>query len=194
MQDLDLSVFDDAKIVAIGSMFALKKLDGHGMRAVLERARTAGAVTTADTKFDAYKIGFEGIRKTCPFIDFFLPSYEEALYLTSEREPSRQCDVLIGAGCGNVLIKMGPQGCFLADNRQTRADSALAPRAAWTQPARVTTSLPASSPGLNRGMPPEEAARLGSGTAAVSIQEVGSNGGVRSYDQVVEHMRSVGYA
>jgi sugar/nucleoside kinase (ribokinase family) len=47
--------------------------------------------------------------------------------------------------------------------------------------------------GLLRGMQPEEAARLGNGAAAVSIQEVGSNGGVRSYEQVLEHMRAVGY-
>ncbi len=193
LQDLDLSVFDNAKIVAIGSMFALKKLDGHGMRAVLERARTAGAVTTADTKFDAYKIGFEGIRKTCPFIDFFLPSYEEALYLTSEREPSRQCDVLIGAGCGNVLIKMGPQGCFLAAAGK-RARIPPCPARCVDTTGAGDNFVAGFLTGLNRGMPPEEAARLGSGTAAVSIQEVGSNGGVRSYDQVVEHMRSVGYA
>jgi len=46
---------------------------------------------------------------------------------------------------------------------------------------------------LLRGMQPEEAALLGNGGAAVSIQEVGSNGGVRSYEQVLEHMRAVGY-
>lgn len=193
LEDLDLSAFDAAKIVAIGSMFALKRLDGAGMRAVLERARSAGAVTTADTKFDAYKIGFAGIRMTCPFIDFFLPSYEEALSLTSEREPSRQCEVFLGAGCGNVLIKLGEEGCFLAaQGQRTRIPPC---------PARCVDTTGAGDnfvagflTGLNRGMPPEEAARLGSGTAAVSIQEVGSNGGVKSYDQVVEHMRSVGYA
>jgi sugar/nucleoside kinase (ribokinase family) len=184
---------DHAKIVSIGSLFALKKLDGDGMRVILERARNAGAVTSADAKFDAYKIGFEGIRKVCPFIDFFLPSYEEALYMTSEREPSRQCDMLLGAGCGNVLIKLGEQGCFLA----AKGARKLIPPC----PARCVDTTGAGDnfvagflTGLNRGMPPEDAARLGSGTAAVSIQEVGSNGGVRSYDQVMEHMRAVGYA
>jgi len=150
-------------------------------------------VTTADTKFDAYKIGFAGIRMTCPFIDFFLPSYEEALYLTSEREPSRQCEVFLGAGCGNVLIKLGEEGCFLAAQGQ-RTRIPPCPAQCVDTTGAGDNFVAGFLAGLNRGMPPEEAARLGSGTAAVSIQEVGSNGGVKSYDQVVEHMRSVGYA
>ncbi|MGA2765413.1 MAG: carbohydrate kinase family protein [Spirochaetia bacterium] len=193
LDEMDISVFDASKIVSIGSLFALKKLDGDGMRAILERARNAGAVTSADTKFDAYKIGFDGIRNACPFIDFFLPSYEEALYLTSEREPSRQCDALLGAGCGNVLIKLGEQGCFLAARGVRRQISACPARCVDTTGAG-DNFVAGFLTGLNRDMPPEEAARLGCATAAVSIQEVGSNGGVRSYDQVVEHMRAVGYA
>ena len=193
LEDIDLRAFDRAKIVNIGSMFALKKLDGGGVRAILERAQNAGAVTAADTKFDAYKIGFEGIKPVFPFIDFFLPSYKEARYLTSEREPSRQCDAFIRAGCRNVVIKLGEDGCFLA----AEGRRALVPSC----PAKCVDTTGAGDcfvagflTGVNRGMPPEQAARLGNGTAAVSIQSVGSNGGVRSLEQVVQHMRVVGYS
>jgi sugar/nucleoside kinase (ribokinase family) len=192
LEDIDVSAFDDAKIVSIGSIFALKKLDGEGVRTILERARNAGAVTSADVKFDAHGLGFDGIRNVLPFLDFFLPNYEEALYLTSEREPSRQCDVLIHAGCGNVVIKLGEQGCFVAAKGTRRLVSSCPARRVDTTGAG-DNFVAGFLNGLLRGMQPEEAARLGNGAAAVSIQEVGSNGGVRSYEQVLEHMRAVGY-
>jgi sugar/nucleoside kinase (ribokinase family) len=192
LEDIDLAVFDRARIVNIGSLFALKNLDGDGVRAILERAKSAGATTGADMKFDAYGIGFAGMRQVFPFVDFFLPNHEEALYLTGEREPSRQCDALISAGCGNVVIKLGKDGCYLAAGGRREL---IAPC-----PARRVDTTGAGDnfvagflTGLNRGWPPEEAARFANATAAVSIERVGSNGAVRSLQQVVEHMRRVGY-
>ena len=43
-EDIDLSVFDSARIVNIGSIFALKNLDGDGVMKILERAKAAAAV------------------------------------------------------------------------------------------------------------------------------------------------------
>ena len=65
-------------------------------------------------KFDTYKKGFDGIKQVFPFLDYFLPNYDEALYLTGEREPGRQADALLKAGCGAVVVKLGKEGCFLA--------------------------------------------------------------------------------
>ena len=192
LQDIDITAFDDATFVSIGSLFAMKNLDGEGVRTILERARNAGAVTSADVKFDAYGIGFDGIREVLPLLDFFLPNYDEALYLTSEREPSRQCDALIDAGCGNVVIKLGEQGCYLSAKGTRRLVSSCPAKRVDTTGAG-DNFVAGFLTGLLRGMQPEGAARLGNGAAAVSIQEVGSNGGVRSYEQVMEHMRSVGY-
>jgi sugar/nucleoside kinase (ribokinase family) len=192
LEDIAVDAFDDAKIVNIGSLFALKNLDGEGVRTILERARNAGAVTSADVKFDAYGLGFDGVRHVLPLLDFFLPNYEEALYLTSEREPSRQCNALINAGCRSVIIKLGEQGCYLAADGTRRLVSSCPAKRVDTTGAG-DNFVAGFLTGLLRGMPPEEAARLGNGTAAVSIQEVGSNGGVRSYAQVLEHMRAVGY-
>ncbi len=193
LEDVDLSVLDRAKIVNVGSLFALKRLDGDGVRTLLERARSAGATTGADVKFDAYRLGMGGIRQVFPFVDFFMPNHEEALYLTGEREPSRQCDALMAAGCGGVVVKLGAEGCYLAAGGRR----GLVPPCPAT---RVDTTGAGDNfvagflTGLNRGWTPEAAARFANATAAVSIQEVGSNGAVRSFEQVAEHMRRVGYS
>jgi 2-dehydro-3-deoxygluconokinase len=193
LDDLDLEAFGRAKIVNVGSMFALRSLDGEGVRTVLERAKSSGALTGADMKFDTYGLGFEGIKAVFPFLDYFMPSYDEALYLTGEREPDGQCRALMAAGCGNVVVKLGPEGCYLATpSKRERVPPCLA--------ERVDTSGAGDNfvagflTGLNRGWDAERCARFGNATAAVSIQEVGSNGAVRSYGQVVDHMRRVGYS
>jgi sugar/nucleoside kinase (ribokinase family) len=192
LEDIDISVFDRAKIVTIGSMFALRKLDGDGVKTILERAKNAGSLTGADVKYDTYKLGFSGIKHVFPYLDFFLPNYEEALYLTAERDPSRQCEVLMDAGCATVIIKLGREGCYLA----WRGGEKLIPPC----PARRVDTTGAGDnfvagflTGVNRGLQPEEAARFANATAAVSIQEVGSNGAVKSFAQVMEHARKNNY-
>ena len=41
-EDLDMTLYDSAKIVNIGSLFALKMLDGDGVKKILERAKGSG--------------------------------------------------------------------------------------------------------------------------------------------------------
>ncbi len=139
-----------------GSVFALKKLDGEGVRTILERARNAGAATSADMKFDAYGLGFDGIRNVFPFLDYFLPNYEEALYLTSGRS----------LGVSATFSCMPDAGMSSSSSGSKGALSPPKARAGWCSscPARrVDTtgagdiSWPDFLPASLRGMQPEEA-------------------------------------
>jgi sugar/nucleoside kinase (ribokinase family) len=192
IDDIDLALFERTKIVSVGSMFALKNLDGEGVRKILEKARNAGAITCSDVKFDTYRLGFEGIKPAFPFLDYFLPNYDEALYLTREKDPARQCQVLMGAGCGNVIVKLGKDGCFLASNGTFKFIPPC-PTICVDTSGAGDNFVAGFLTGLNKGWGAEESARFGNATAAVSIQEVGSNGVIRSYEQVTEHMRTVNY-
>jgi sugar/nucleoside kinase (ribokinase family) len=193
LEDMDLSMCEDARIVDIGSIFALKKLDGDGIRTILQQAKSAMAITAADIKFDTYGLGFEGIRQVFPYLDYFLPSYEEAKYLTKECDPARQCKVLMDAGCGNVIVKIGDEGCYLATSQIQKIIPPCPAR-------RVDTSGAGDNfvagflTGINMDWGPEKSARFGNATAAVSIQEMGANGAVRCFDQIMDHIHDSGYS
>jgi len=192
LEDIDMGVFDRCRIVSIGSMFAMKNLDGDGIRIILERAKSSGAMTASDVKFDTYKRGFEGVKQEFPYIDYFLPSYDEALYLTGEREPSRQADFLLRAGCGTIVIKLGPEGCYLSSGDSGKIIPAC-PKECVDTSGAGDNFVAGFLTGLNKGWDMETCVRFGNATAAVSIQEVGANGAVKSFEQVIEHMRSVNY-
>jgi sugar/nucleoside kinase (ribokinase family) len=190
--DIDMTLLERSKIINIGSMFALKKFDGDSMRRILQRGKEAGAITGSDVKQDIYNLGFEGVKQTLPYIDYFLPSYDEAKYMTGETDPARQSDFLRRAGCATVVIKLGGDGCYISTASKGKT---IPPCPA----IRVDTSGAGDNfvagflTGINRGWEPEEAARFGNATAAISIQEYGSNGAVKSFDQVIEYIKTTNY-
>lgn len=192
LADIDFAVVEDTRHLNIGSMLALKALDGSGATELLRRARAAGAITSADVKQDTYGIGFTGIRRTFPYLDYFLPSLEEAAYLSGEEQPQDQADFFLQAGCGAVIIKLGAEGCYVATGDMRRHVPAC--------PARVVDTSGAGDnfvagllTGLSKGWALLEAVRFANATAAISIGAMGSNGAVRSFQQVLDYRKEAGY-
>ena len=62
--------------------------------------------------YDMHKIGARSFDKLYPAIDYLMPSYDEAVFVTGEMEPDKIADVFLKAGVGNVVLKLGDQGCF----------------------------------------------------------------------------------
>ncbi len=192
LEDVDFNTIEGSRYVNIGSMLALKNLDGAGVCEVLRRAKQSGAVTSADVKQDTYGIGYKGIQACFEYLDYFLPSHDEALYLSGEKDPQRQAAFFLSAGCTGVIIKLGKDGCYLATgNEQTTIGPCPA--------KRVDTSGAGDNfvagflTGLSRGWSAPEAARFGNAVAAISIQEFGSNGAIKSFKQVEEYRKQVHY-
>lgn len=111
-KDFDPELLKKVRAVSVGSMFALKELDGAGIASILSEARSLGATTFADMKSDTYNIGYCGIREVMPHLDYFLPSYDEAAYLTGERDPATMAECFLSDGAKNVVIKLGGDGVY----------------------------------------------------------------------------------
>ena len=114
------SVFN-AKIVSIGGLLAMKQWHDNELSNFFKTTKEHGCITAVDTKQDTYHIGWKGIRESFNYIDYFLPSYDEAAYLSGETEPGRIAAFFIKAGVKNVVIKLGARGCYLrsADTEET---------------------------------------------------------------------------
>ncbi len=192
LEDLDTSLLEKTKIVNIGSMFALKLLDGPGVTALLKKARSAGAVTGSDMKFDTYGIGFEGIKSAMPYIDYFMPSYDEAVYLTGEKEPSRMADVLLAAGAGAVVIKLGENGCYIAAEGK-RYNIPPCPAVPVDTTGAGDSFVAGFLTGVARGWDIESCGWFANAVGSLTIGTVGPTGAVKSLRQVLDHMKAVNY-
>ncbi len=112
IEDVNLEDIKNTRVVTAGSLFGLGVLDREGIDKVFWTAKEAGAITVADMTYDMHKIGARSFDKLYPAIDYLMPSYDEAVFVTGEMEPDKIADVFLKAGVGNVVLKLGDQGCF----------------------------------------------------------------------------------
>lgn len=117
-RNIDDKAIRRAGLIHIGGTFLMPKFDGADTRKVLKRAKELGKITSLDTAWDPTGRWLKTMGPCLPFIDYFLPSIEEAREITGEKEPRKIADFLLKKGVGTVALKMGGQGCYVKDRRE----------------------------------------------------------------------------
>jgi sugar/nucleoside kinase (ribokinase family) len=105
----------------LASCFILPSLDGPPAAGLLKIAQAHGIRTSLDVCWDRDGRWLDLLSPLLPFVDWMLPSEEEAACLTGETCPSRMAARLQELGCREVVIKRGAQGCYYAGS-QGQAD------------------------------------------------------------------------
>lgn len=189
MSDIDMSVFERTRAVTAGSLFALGELDTCGIEQIFRKAQESGALTIADMNNDSDKKGPRAVEKVYPYTDYLMPSYDEAIYVTGEKDPDKIADYFLDAGVKNVVLKLGGEGCFFK-NREKRF---------FTDPFRVS---PVDTTGcgdnfvaafvhcLLKGMEPEECAEFACAAGALNSQGLGAHLHIQSEAQVEAFMKT----
>ncbi len=188
LSDVDMSVFEQARFVTAGSLYSLGSLDGEGIARIFEKARSAGAVTVADMNYDGENRGPHGSDPVYPFTDYLMPSENEAQYVTGETDPDKIADYFLAHGVGNVVLKLGGEGCFFKNGRERF----------FMDPYKVspmdTTGcgdnfVAAFIHGLLKGMSHEEAADFACAAGALNSLGLGAHSYIQSEEQVLEFMK-----
>ena len=116
--DCDLSLLDWAEMLQIGGAFHLPKFDGEGSAQLLKAAKERGVITSMDVTSD--RSGrWKGILDPCwPYLDYFLPSIEQASQIAGTEDPRAIADFFLDRGVKHVAVKLGSRGSYFK-NRQT---------------------------------------------------------------------------
>ncbi|MBQ3089968.1 MAG: carbohydrate kinase family protein [Oscillospiraceae bacterium] len=189
MDTFDLDIVRRAKIVSYGSYFVLPGLDGEGIRRIFTEAKQAGAITVADVANDSFHLGRETVLQDLPLIDYFIPSYVEAEYLTGEQDVEKMARYLLSRGAKNVLIKIGEEGCYVANEHLAQTVPAFHVKACDTTGAG-DNFVGGFMAGLADGMELLDAVRFGNAVAAVSVTGMGAVSALRDRKQVMELIES----
>lgn len=186
--DIDMSVFQPGvKAVSIGSLFCSERLDDKGLTAILEKAHNCGAVTVADFVMDLKEWSLDSIAGALKYLDYAIPSYEEAVYYTKMQEPSRISAVFKSYGVKNVIIKMGADGIYAdIEGRELQLPS-LAKKVIDTTGAGDSFTAGFIS-GLVQNLNAKEGLIFASAAAAITVQQVGASGAVNSREQIRQYM------
>lgn len=106
-------LFADSKAIVLGSLFRAPFDDPDVIFQVVNAANSKGVTVLADTKLPNFtKLSLSDLSKALPLIDYITPNEDEARYYTGENDPEKQADIFLEAGVKNVIIKLGPKGCF----------------------------------------------------------------------------------
>ena len=120
--DVPPSMYDqvfDASIVHLGGTGLLKKLDGPASILLLQEAKRRGCIVTFDliaANADTAKI----VKPLLPYIDYFMPSIEEAKDLSGQltAEDCAQYFIDLGASC--CVFTLGGDGAYYAHKNGER--------------------------------------------------------------------------
>jgi len=107
---------ESADLVCIVGNFFLPGFSIEDVGFFSKKLRKSGTPVLLDTGWDPGNwprktIGqLRGILK---HVDYFIPNIDEAAAITGERGQEKAAEKLLSDGCGNVIIKLGADGCYL---------------------------------------------------------------------------------
>lgn len=112
-QDVDWNVVKRGKILHVAGTFLMPAFDGQPTANVLKKARELGVTTSLDTCWDSRGNWMKLLEPCLPYVDYAVPSIEEARMCTGKQDPSDVADVFMDKGVKTVALKMGDQGCYI---------------------------------------------------------------------------------
>ncbi len=188
LTDADYARVLDAKFVHVGGMPLLAQFDGAPTTALLKAAKTAGRTTTFDL-LSATPATTEVLRPSLPYVDYFVPSIEDAWAMSGLSKPDDVARFFLELGVGACLLTMGGDGCLVA------TEDGVFRLPAFDIEVKDTTGCGDAFTagliaGLNHHWDLEKSARFASACGALVATGLGSDAGIVSFEHTENFMRT----
>ncbi|HWL70463.1 MAG TPA: sugar kinase [Geminicoccus sp.] len=178
----------DARFVHLGGTGFMRRFDGAPSLRFLQAAKAAGCRTSLDLIAPG-EDGLALVGPLLPFVDYFMPSIEEARALSGMDDPLAAARFFLDRGAGTVAVTLGAGGSVVAD-----AGGAVLRIPAFDVPVVDTTGcgdayVAGMIAGLARGMDLETAARLATAASGLVATGLGSDAGIVDLADTLQRMQ-----
>lgn len=176
--DVDMNVVKDTKILHIAGTFLMPSFDGQPTANVLKKAKDMGVTTSLDSAWDSRGNWMKLLEPCLPYVDYAVPSIEEARMCTGKHDPSDVAQVLLDKGVKVVGLKMGEEGCYIKSHDAEvrlpiyRVDAVDATGAGDAFAAGFLA-------GVVKGMDLESTGRLANAVGAFCVTALGATDGIK---------------
>ncbi len=189
--DVPPSAYDqvfDAPIIHLGGTGLLKRLDGPASVTLLKEAKKRGRTVTFDLiAASAETLGI--VEPLLPYIDYFMPSIEEARDMSGKTSPEDCAKFYLGRGATCCVFTLGGEGAFYAHKDGTRMSSP----AYDIRVVDTTGCGDAFDAGfitaLHHKMDVETGLRFAQAAAGLVATGLGSDAGIQSLDHTIKVMK-----
>lgn len=162
-------------------------IDAEARKRFLATAKVAGALVICDIIAPGPHTKSE-LEQILPYVDYFMPSISEALFLTGTETPEDAAKAFQAMGAQNCIFKLGAEGSFLALGEDMQRLPAYA-----IEPVDTTSCGDSYCAGfiaaLDRGWDIVDACRFATATAALVAQGLGTLGRLESFEATEAFMR-----
>lgn len=187
-EDIPVDIVMQSKILFIGGTLLLPRFDGTDAARLLKEAQAAGVITAMDTAWDASGRWMEAVAPALAYLDWFLPSVEEAEQLVGTRDPEKLCRSFSERGVKNIVIKMGEDGCLVKPQGEEAFIIPVYPAEKVDTAGAGDAWCAGFLAGLVKKCDAEFAAKLGNAVGAQCITEAGTTAGLKSYGTTLRFM------
>lgn len=182
-EDIDLERLLECEVLVYQDLWVLPRLDGPPAASMLKAAQQKGIATVLD---ECWGLGPERkkLESMLPYVDYFLPSYDDLRVAFGEDDPERILDVLNDLCDCTVVMKMGSQGCLVRLAPEERGGGS-GNRPTLAVPSAATRIIDTTGAGdwfdagfiaaTATGKKPVEAAGYGARAAAACIGQIGGS-------------------
>ncbi len=185
--DIDKQIVSQSKILLIAGTFLMPSFDGEGTRKLLQYAGEQGVLCCMDTAWDATGEWMTRIESSLPYLDWFMPSYDEGCELTGQTNPSAIAAVLFSKGVKNVIIKMNAEGCYVEPaNEEGFMVSSFSRVKAIDSSGAGDSFCAGFITGLYHGWSILQSATFANAVGAHCIMEIGTTSGIKPLDEILE--------
>jgi sugar/nucleoside kinase (ribokinase family) len=192
MEDIDMSLVEEASLVHVGGTYLLPRFDGDGASALFAAARSSGKLTSMDVTWDTDDRWLAVIEPCLPHLSFFLPSEKEAEKITGKKTPEDMAAFLLDRGIGTVAIKMGEKGCYVEPSVGGGFFVPAFPTTVVDTTGAGDSFVAGFLTGVLKKWELRQSAALGCAVAALNISKVGATGGIPTLDEAMTFMERSG--
>ncbi|MEJ7587448.1 MAG: carbohydrate kinase family protein [Ferruginibacter sp.] len=190
-EDIDVDILKETTILLIAGTFLMPGFDGTGTEKLLKTAKENNILCCMDTAWDASGEWMNKVKSSLQYLDWFMPSYDEACELTGKTIPSEIAGIFNAKGVRNVIIKLNSEGCFVKPQNE---EGYIVPSFTRIQPVDTSGAGDAFCAGfitgLDQGWPIRQCAEFANAVGVHCIMQIGTTAGIKSMNEILRFMEN----
>lgn len=188
--DIDFSFVARAKYLFVAGTFLMPAFDGGECEKLLRFAKDKGLVCCMDTAWDSTGAWMRKIGCNLKYLDWFMPSFDEAAQMSGEKDAPRIAAVFKRLGVKNIVIKLGADGCYVeAQNAGGFYSPAFKCDVADTSGAGDSFCAGFVT-ALSKGWNLKACAEFANAVGACCVSKIGTTAGVMNMEETLEFIRN----
>ncbi len=190
-EDIDFNFIKKYKIAFFTGVNLMPSLDGAPLGTAVKKAKELGCITVMDTAWDASGRWMDLVEDSLPYLDYFMPSSDEAMNISGKEDLSDIADVFMAHGVKNVVIKLGKEGCYIKTHNKNEY---LIPTFLNIKPVETTGAGDAFSSGfitgISKGWPLDKCGIFANAVGTFSVSQIGASTGIKSIEETIKFIKS----